>query len=79
VTYYPKVDDPDKITDNTDNGSDKTTATIYGVTKSNRTFLASGLQPLTNYTFEVLAFNGDGYGPAASATFQTSVPESTTY
>jgi hypothetical protein len=65
VTYYPK-----------DNGSNKNTATVYGVIESNRTFLASELQPRTNYTFEVLAFNGDGYGPAANATFQTSVPES---
>ena len=66
VTCYPKV-----------NSSDKTTATVYGVTESNRTFLASGLQPLTNYIFEVLAFNNitHGYGPAASATFQTSVAE----
>ena len=64
VTYYPKV-----------NSSDKTTATVYGVTESNRTFLANGLQPLTNYTFEVLAFNIHGYGSAASATFQTSVAE----
>ena len=66
VTYYPEGD-----------SSNKTTATVYGVTESNRTFLASGLQPLTNYTFEVLAFNNitHDYGPAASATFQTSVAE----
>ena len=66
VTYYPEG-----------NSSNETTATVYGVTESNRTFLASGLQPLTNYTFEVLAVNNiiHGYGPAASATFQTSVAE----
>ena len=67
VTYYPEG-----------NSSDKTTATVYGVTESNRIFLASGLQPLTNYIFKVLAFNTNithGYGPAASATFQTSVAE----
>ena len=64
VTYYPK-----------DDNIDRTIATVYGVIDRNRTFLASGLQPLTNYTFEVLAFNGDKYGPAANATFQTSVPE----
>ena len=66
MTYYPKG-----------SSSDKTTATVYGVTESNRTFLASGLQPLTIYTFEVLAFNGAGHGPAAKATFQTSVAEGT--
>ena len=66
MTYYPEG-----------NGSDKTTATVYGVTESNRTFLASGLQPLTNYTFEVLAFNGAGDGLAAKAIFQTSVAEGT--
>ena len=64
VTYYPK-----------DDNMDKTIATVYGVIDRNRTFLASGLQPLTNYTFEVRAFNGDMYGPAANATFQTSVSE----
>ena len=62
VTYYPE-----------DDSSNKTTATIYGVTESNRIFLANGLQPLTNYIFKVLAFNGAGHGPAANATFQTSV------
>ena len=64
VTYYPNTDD-----------AKKTTVTVYGVTDSNRTFLAHGLQPLTNYTFEVRAFNGDMYGPGANATFQTSVSE----
>ena len=64
VTYYPKDDESDKIT-----------ATVHRVTESNRTFLAIGLQPLTNYTFEVQAFNGIGYGPAASATFQTLISE----
>ena len=64
VTYYPEG-----------NSSDKTTATVYGVTESNRIFLANGLQPLTNYIFEVLAFNIHGYGPAANATLQTSVAE----
>jgi hypothetical protein len=66
VTYCPKG-----------NGDEKTTATVYGVTENNRKFLARGLQPLTNYTFEVLAFNGHGYGPAANAAFQTSVSEGT--
>ena len=61
VTYYPNADYTKKVT-----------STVYGVTDSNRTFLASGLQPLTNYTFEVQAFNGDMYGPAANVTFQTS-------
>ena len=64
VTYYPNAND-----------TKKNTVTVYGVADSNRTFLASGLQPLTNYAFEVLAFNGNGYGPAANATFQTSVSE----
>ena len=64
VTYYPKDDESDKIT-----------AIVYGVTESNRAFLASGLQHLTNYTFEVLAFNGIGYGPEATATFQTLISE----
>ena len=66
VTYYPRDQDTDKIT-----------TIIRGVTESNRTFLASGLQPLTNYTFEVQAFNGDEYGPAVNATFWTSVSEGT--
>ena len=64
VTYYPKGDK-----------SDINTVVVHGVAESNRTFLASGLQPLTNYTFEVQAFNGIGYGPAASATFQTLISE----
>ena len=66
VTYYPRGDKSDNIT-----------VTVHGVTGRNRTFLASGLQPLTNYTFEVQAFNRYGYGPAANSTFQTSVSEGT--
>ena len=64
VTYYPEDEDTDEIT-----------TIVYGVTESNRTFLANGLQPLTNYTFEVQAFNGIGYGPEATATFQTLISE----
>ena len=67
VTYYPKS-----------NGTDKTTVIVYGVTESNRTFMARGLQPQINYTFELLAFNAEGHGPAANATFQTSVSEGIT-
>ena len=67
VTYYPEDDDD----------TDEVVTTVYGVTESDRTFLASGLQSLTNYTFEVQAFNKGGYGPAANATFQTSVSEGT--
>ena len=66
VTYYPKGEHTNKVV-----------TTVYGVTESNRTFLASGLVPRTNYTFEVLAFNGIGDGPAANATFQTSVAKGT--
>ena len=57
VTYYPKGDKSDGIT-----------VIVRGVTGRNRTFLASGLQPLTKYNFEVQAFNGDGNGPEANAT-----------
>ena len=53
VTYYPKGNE-------SDTDIHKVLATVRGVTKSNRTFVASGLEPLTNYTFEVLAFNGHG-------------------
>ena len=66
VTYYPEDKDTNEITN-----------IVLGVTESNRTFLASGLQPLTNYTFEVQAFNRYGYGPVANATFQTPVSEGT--
>ena len=68
VTYYPK-----------DNDIAKVVTTVHGVIESNRTFVASGLVPRTNYTFEVLAFNGIGDGPAVNATFQTSVAEGTPY
>ena len=68
VTYYPKDNE-------SDTNIDKVVTTVHGVTENDRTFVASELQSLTNYTFEVLAFNRHGYGPAANATFQTSVSE----
>ena len=64
VTYYPQ---------NNDDASEKINATVFGITESNRTYLASGLQPRTNYTFEVKAFNSGKLGPATRTTIQTSV------
>ena len=66
VVYYPIFD-----------SSNRTSTTVIGNSKSDRMFTAVGLQPRTNYTFEVEAFNSGHFqrSPPAILSVSTSAPQ----
>lgn len=67
VTYYPRE---------SNTTGERFDITVFGTMESNRTFLASELQPRTNYTFEVKAFRSNEVGPSITTSFQTSLSNS---